>query len=329
MRSELLCSSIPCKARKLISVLRKRTPKDTEETQKRSAILWHQAEHLIRSATADILVIFDCCYAGNIAKGMRGIRSRNFEFLGACEGDRETRVPGPTSFTSALIWALKALIERKEYFTIQELLQTIVEEAPQFPENQFPYYCERDEHCVDRLVLAAIPEDVEAFYEGDFAAPNDRTAETQDEYLDLRFCFKEKPQEDHIKQLAEELKHLVLYEKIKVHNVRWIGLPNLEKVRFAASNWLRRTIKREIKQAIAVSESLAPKQHMAQVVQTQTPFPSPRKRSEEPDIGTEHVVSSEPSEHRLDAKGNIEVVKRKNDNSAEAQGSQHSKRQRL
>ena len=310
-----------------MGVLRKRTPKDTEETQKRSAIFWHHAEHIIRSAAADILLIFDCCYAGNIAKGVRGMRSRNFEFLGACQGDRETPVPGPTSFTSALIWALKVLIKRKEIFTIQELLQTIVDEAPHFSKNQLPYHCERDEPCVDRLVLAAIPEDVER-YEGDFAAPTNMTAEAQDEYLDLRFCFKGKPEEVHIKRLAEELKALIQYDTIKAHNVRWIGLSNLEKVvRFAASNWLR-TIRREIKQAMAVTESLPPKQHVPQVVQTQTPFPSP-ERTEEPDTGAEHEVVAEPSEHRLDPEGKIGAVKRKNDSSVDAEDPQHSKWQRV
>ena len=207
-------------------------------------------------------------------------------------------------------------------------------EAPGFPEGQCPFHCERDEHCVDRLVLAAIPKDEETRQEVDFAAPNTGTVETQDEYLDLRLCFKEMPNEQHIKQLGEELKRLIQLQKIKVHNVRWIGFPNFEKARsagnawFFARKWLS-TIRRDTKPAMAISESQDRKTHMAQQVQIQTPNPSPGGTSEESDSRPEHAVLLEVSGHLLNPKDQIGAIKRSNDQSVEAESPRQSRRRRL
>jgi len=45
-------------------------------------------------------------------------------------------MPGEDSFTTALIWALKFLVEDRKRFTTLEL-QTKIMDAPNFPKNQF------------------------------------------------------------------------------------------------------------------------------------------------------------------------------------------------
>jgi hypothetical protein len=182
---------------------------------------------------------------------MRTVSRRNFEFLGACEGDRQTPRPGDTSFTTALIWAFQELAKTRSPFTTQELQQKIVT-APKFPESQHPHLCEREEHCVERLVLSAIPKEGENINLDEFAVPN---TEALDDYVDLRFCFKERPDSKDIEQLAEELKHLINRQMIKTYNVRWVGLPNLEKAREVVSQWRRSTRKSSKDSSLSLSPS--------------------------------------------------------------------------
>ncbi len=107
--------------------------------------MWHRAENLIKDSWGDVLIIFDCCAAGNLGRdiGARGLwASRAFEFLGATSAEETTPEPGPNSFTSGLIWALEQLAVN-DGFTTSELLRKITE-APKFPQNQYPVHHDRD-----------------------------------------------------------------------------------------------------------------------------------------------------------------------------------------
>ncbi|KAL9110404.1 MAG: hypothetical protein Q9227_005135 [Pyrenula ochraceoflavens] len=91
-------------------------------------IIWEKAEALLENAKADMLLIFDCCHAaraGNQKK--RGpFSQRIYEVLAACQSDELTPGPGDSSFTSALIWALRQLAEPPKAFTTSQLYDMIL-----------------------------------------------------------------------------------------------------------------------------------------------------------------------------------------------------------
>ncbi|KAF4624049.1 hypothetical protein G7Y89_g14124 [Cudoniella acicularis] len=125
----------------------------------RNAAAWHDVEHIVRDAEGDALLIFDCCYAGNLT--LRDVQSsrptRSFEYIAACGSTDETNFPGPESFTSAMIWALEDLVKSQKRFTTLELQNKIMNEAPSFPRKQSVLVMERDDPCDQRLVLAPLP----------------------------------------------------------------------------------------------------------------------------------------------------------------------------
>ena len=71
--------------------------------------VWNKTEHILHDTQADVLQIFDCCYAGSL--GTRGSSQQKFEYLAATEADDTTMRPGETSFTNALIFALNELAQ--------------------------------------------------------------------------------------------------------------------------------------------------------------------------------------------------------------------------
>jgi hypothetical protein len=84
--------------------------------------MWEVSEMILHHVKCDVLVIFDCCDTGSLAS----LRSpgRAFEYLGACDKDKYTNLPGKNSFTSALTWALKEL-RSEAPFTTADLLAKI------------------------------------------------------------------------------------------------------------------------------------------------------------------------------------------------------------
>ena len=83
------------------------------------------------------------------------IRSRSFEFLGACSSGNTTRAPGPESFTKALIWALQYLAQHRNRFLVSEL-SCKIREAPHFPDDQIPVQIERGPGSIERIMLAPL-----------------------------------------------------------------------------------------------------------------------------------------------------------------------------
>jgi len=65
---------------------------------------WRIADSCLQSADADVLTIMDCCYAAKVMKH-GGNDTRTFETLAAT--DSMTPMPGPRSYTNALIATLK------------------------------------------------------------------------------------------------------------------------------------------------------------------------------------------------------------------------------
>jgi hypothetical protein len=204
------------------------------------------------------LLIFDCCYAGNLAPS-HDRRSywpdRSFEFLAACGSGEETHMPSEKSFTRALIWSLKELAKARQRFTTLELQQKISNEAPNFPRNQFVPLLERDEPCDQRLVLAPLPSPTEGS-NPEATVQDYSVAQATKNYLDLRFCYSKTLNEDEIRDLAFNLKNIIVEEKIGANRIAWIRLGHVGNVtRDVVDIWRSRTQKSPSRVALASPDS--------------------------------------------------------------------------
>jgi hypothetical protein len=171
------------------------------------------------------LLIFDCCYAGNLLPCdiHPHYTTRSFECIAACGRDKETTHPGKKSFTSALIWSLKTLKRDLKSFTTQDL-QARIMKAPDFPEKQFVPLLQHDEPRDQRLVLAPLPTDANAIPPR--FDPTSTSIELPQNYLDLRFWFLNRPNEGEIETLARQLIKLMKEENISASRIGWLGLKN-------------------------------------------------------------------------------------------------------
>jgi hypothetical protein len=203
-------------------------------------IVWNYTEANLQDTYADVLVIFDCCYAGDLGRAGRSTRSvflvnqfcmqlsnfgrifRSFEYLAATSASSTTPSPGDRSFTSALIWALKEFAEEEtpRKFTTTELVNKI-REGPFFPPNQVPTLMARDPHSVQRIVLAPLPS-------GEKTGPTiDESPRTVPACLELRFFFDKEPQERELEDLALALKKLINRGTGSLYKVYFGGLYSL------------------------------------------------------------------------------------------------------
>ncbi|CAG8971603.1 hypothetical protein HYALB_00007996 [Hymenoscyphus albidus] len=214
-------------------------------------IIWGSTEHNIRHATSDILVIFDCCHAAQLEKNVRSAKHRRaYEYLAATSAGSTTNRPGPTSFTTAMIWAMKSLVETGEGFTIQRLLHTIINEAPDFPDDQFPRQSEGVSSCLRKLTLT--PLKVDTKHESISNEARDEEGPTTD--LSLRFVFNSPSVSPTlISHLAKEISNCLSNDQLKGSMVVWEGL-NTRPAQFDESpvllnyyahRWLKKSLKRK------------------------------------------------------------------------------------
>jgi hypothetical protein len=195
---------------------------------------------IVKRTAGDVLVIFDCCYAGILAKKTRSISDRNFEFLAACGSDDVTAMPGEDSFTSALIWSLDLLAKSKTSFTTNQLLRKINENAPKFPRNQEALLMERGEDettCFRKLVLAPLPKPGEKDVR-DLPPPKEKSTSQIKHYLDLRFFYDKPPTKEEILYLSQSLKEMIYNEKITARHIGWLNMTDI--VKNVYDQWKRR-----------------------------------------------------------------------------------------
>ncbi|KAK5733770.1 hypothetical protein LTR17_009474 [Elasticomyces elasticus] len=108
-----------------------------QEFQKDPSIMWSTVSQPIGNADADVLLIFDCCHAGQLARPFSRNPQSTYEFLGACSENNITPRPGPTSFTTALTWALRQLGKEDRAFNTAELQCKLCRHQA-FPKKQIP-----------------------------------------------------------------------------------------------------------------------------------------------------------------------------------------------
>ncbi|KAL5313877.1 hypothetical protein ACEPPN_018300 [Leptodophora sp. 'Broadleaf-Isolate-01'] len=194
-------------------------------------ITWNLVEANLQETRADVLQIFDCCYASDLGRGSN-LNSRSFEHL-AASITPYTRSPGDHSFTSALIWALKDLAspsQESPMFATSKLAKRIYD-APNFPREQKPSLTTRNVDALHHIILAPIPRDGSI---GAAVPPNieedEEEAESEDEsdkavpqFLSLTFQFKEAQDDADLKKLAD---HLKMFMKLDtgLQKVQWGAL---------------------------------------------------------------------------------------------------------
>ncbi|KAK7918081.1 hypothetical protein PG985_009955 [Apiospora marii] len=188
-------------------------------------VVWDSADALIRKTRADVLVIFDCCHAGELERGVRAYNNhRAFEYLAATSANSTTKAPGPRSFTSALIWSLEHLLEKHTYFSTQELVRTIHIDAPNFPDDQCPRLSEGLRPTMRKIMIAPLTEESkEKAAEANQAVAADNLMKRRTRDLLLRFNFDGDITESMIQVLASQLKQLIQRGDIQAKAVSWEG----------------------------------------------------------------------------------------------------------
>ncbi|RDL32075.1 uncharacterized protein BP5553_09477 [Venustampulla echinocandica] len=199
-------------------------------------IVWNRTEHILKDTQSDVLVIFDCCYANDLGRG-GPLNPRSFEYL-AASSEPVTRSPGPTSFTSALIWALKKLAtpdpqlpvppsQTVPIFTTSKLAAMICN-APQFPPGQKPSLNDRGTETYQRIVLSPLPELCMRDNTSSSAKVEDNPGGTwptdPTDCLTLELSFREMQDEATIKKLADHFTKFMKFDNTSLCRVRWEGI---------------------------------------------------------------------------------------------------------
>ena len=170
----------------------------------------------------------------NVAHGT----SKAIEYLAATKAHEYTRGPGKESFTSALIFALKALRKERERFTTIELLRKI-NQYKDLPKDQKPVLSDRQESTSTanpgRIMLHPLPRSgqpklakLEVFPPQD---PNDR------HILTLHFDFASRPSEEIVRTLGRQLNQVTEYNTLGVNRIKWGGMQSF--ARTAASGFIK------------------------------------------------------------------------------------------
>jgi hypothetical protein len=216
-------------------------------------VAWSQTERLIHTAEeADVLLIFDCCFAGKLCGTLdkrSSFDTRIFEFLGATVSNGLARLPGKESFTRALIWALQELAGEEDGFTTSRLYNKILS-SDDFPSHeQTPVLSERRGHCLKRLVLAPLRRapDVQQAEQPSApvfgterpafaakeptlladAADNSPGQQEKDPYhfsLMLQLCFPTLLNKDELEEMCSGLKQLTRTGELKAKQIIWRGM---------------------------------------------------------------------------------------------------------
>jgi hypothetical protein len=211
--------------------------------------VWNEAEKQLERASADLFVIFDCCYAGQLAISTRSVfSSRIFEYLGATQANDVALSPGPDSFSNALAWALQDLASHSEGFTTLQLEQKI-KLAPRFNSmNQVPCLTTRGEPSLRRLKIAPLSQEpIETVQKPLPSQEND--VETVKYCLQLQLLFASCPEETHVNDLTNHLADLVRSQNLPLRQVLWRGLwskdtakiEKLDLVTLVARKWYHQT----------------------------------------------------------------------------------------
>src|SRR5271163_3352843 len=200
-------------------------------------LVWEQAEQLIlASRKADMFLILDCCHAGKVVQTRQrsALSERIFECLGAAGAGETTPLPGPKSFTSALIFALKELAgndhssREMQPFSSLDLWDTILQ-APEFKyrDNQLPILIDRM-HSSRKLLLEPLlnSEAISGTFDPD---QRGEEADTAKYCLYLNFLLPSIPTDDEYAIICSRLRDLIRRPEFLVQQIIWKGLHHREE----------------------------------------------------------------------------------------------------
>ena len=230
---------------------------DLEITGKRSLfdlqdpldrVIWNRTEQILAGIEADVFQIFDCCYAGSF--GSRGgSGSGASEYLAATTENGLAARPGPNSFTTALIWALKALAKDPSRFTTSQLAKKI-NTAPGFPESQTPILSYRPWHNpMERIVLQPLLKAKDSLEEASTNGTAQREI-TQQDVVTIKIIFETRPEAEQIKKIGEHLCNVVHVHKMHVNRIKWGGIEP-DMVRRAVSHFQARRRGKSVAKSIS------------------------------------------------------------------------------
>lgn len=72
---------------------------------------WHEIQPQLHKCKADVLLLLDCCYSAQAARGRVREDPGKCELLAACAMKVQTPPPGPTSFTMGLLHEMSEMLE--------------------------------------------------------------------------------------------------------------------------------------------------------------------------------------------------------------------------
>ena len=218
----------------------------------RDRVLWNMAESVLFRTQADVLEILDCCYAGSLgmnrcgypldpltsmASGSTSLSLGNNRLFAsvdrlnmaksrleciAATSSGLTPSPGETSFTSALIWALKTLSLDNGYFTTMDLLDQIILHTPNLHHGINPILSSyTDNPCNNHITFKPLRFSKKAV--GSRSAeesPQNAVGDRKNFDLKLKFSFGRQATENEVALLGKELNSL-LQKKFPLARVDW------------------------------------------------------------------------------------------------------------
>ncbi|KAF2231424.1 hypothetical protein EV356DRAFT_535543 [Viridothelium virens] len=210
----------------------------------RSSVMWTEAEKSIIGSEADVLLIFDCCHAGLI--GRRSGDPNRFETLAACTADSKTHIPGDSSFTTALIWALEKLYSEKKFFTSSDLRATIMDH-PHFPKNQYPQWDQRVPG-FSPIVISSSAGEIPVTMPQEQAASRAANAS----YIDIRMHFDDDDDKNEkTMDVARLLQSLSQENRLPARRIDFLGKNTVwssnqwRAVATLGTHWLEYTLRRK------------------------------------------------------------------------------------
>lgn len=153
------------------------------------------------------------------------MKSSLFEFLAATKQLSTTPVPGDDSFTSALIYALEALVQESDEgrFTTDALLRKIQHDAPYFPKDQEPVLSNRELGNMSAGCIMLHPLDRNGTT-AQSPAKEGNSLEARRHTLTLHFDYGEKPSGSSIETLGFQLNKIFDPKTLGVIGVRFGSL---------------------------------------------------------------------------------------------------------
>lgn len=224
--------------RRLTQHLRQRVPGKPLEGTNKAEIVWLTAEGNIDNTDADVLVIFDCCHAGNLGRGYAQKRwsHRCSEYLGATSANSTTPIPGDSSFTSGLIWALENLSDEPRGFTTQDLRRKIIE-FPSFPKDQVPVLCDRGGSASLKHIVISPMSVGPIVPDTDQGKSPDHQSQTIVDYLDLRVLMDRSLSEHEVGSMSDFFSDMIRKGVLPARRVALLDTRNIQIMRVATQKW--------------------------------------------------------------------------------------------